>query len=552
MAFTGSTVWEVQSGGSDTANGGGFDTGVAGFPTDGTVDTNTGNTSAPVFSSASYNFVAGDVGAWLFVKSGTNSIPGWYKITSVASNKATLNAAIGAGVLFGSTSNILGLPNTAAGIATVGTPTNLTWGIDFSQSTTPIITYTDLVIGGTTTQFTSAGNPVNKRLIGNIIAITSGTGFTVQRVAVVSTSGTTATCDKSLGTGGSTGGNGKLGGCLASPGQAGALYVAKNFIYVKTASYSITSASTNVSGGCVSLAASSGGSEGRIEGYNTTRGDCLARSLTRPTLTASGISTFTLIALAGQKIKVNNFILDGASLTSSRGVANTTNASGTAYNVKAQNCTNGGIATLQAVYCEATGCATVAAIGSPDAFACWSHDNTISGFAPSGTFSSDNKFFFCVASNNTGASSDGFALVSSNAIVLLNNIAYTNGRHGFFLSNAAAPQSTIVNNIAYGNTGTGFNVDTPGALYLNNAYRSNGTNIVANAFNIGGITLTADPFVNAAGNNFALNSDAGGGGLLRSVGLPGDFPGGNSTGYMDIGPFQANPLVPLARVFAGL
>src|SRR5690349_2615049 len=120
MAFTATTNWYTINGGSDgtTGNGGGFDRGVSGFATDGTVDTNTGNTTAPVFSSASYNFVAGDVGAWLYVKSGTSTIPGLYKIASVASNKATLTATIGTASLEDGSLNV------AAGIATVGTPTS--------------------------------------------------------------------------------------------------------------------------------------------------------------------------------------------------------------------------------------------------------------------------------------------------------------------------------------------------------------------------------------------------------------------------------------------
>ena len=43
-----------------------------------------------------YSFVAGDVGSLLFIKSGTNWIPGWYPIASVLAGVATLNAAIGA------------------------------------------------------------------------------------------------------------------------------------------------------------------------------------------------------------------------------------------------------------------------------------------------------------------------------------------------------------------------------------------------------------------------------------------------------------------------
>ena len=90
MALGGTTIVEVQTGGSDSANGGCFDPGKvsAGGFTDGAATSATGN--SPVFSSASYNFVAGDVGAWLYIDSGTNWIPGWYQIASVASNVATI------------------------------------------------------------------------------------------------------------------------------------------------------------------------------------------------------------------------------------------------------------------------------------------------------------------------------------------------------------------------------------------------------------------------------------------------------------------------------
>ena len=86
MALAATAIAEVESAGSDT-NGGMFNPGNANFPTDLTTDANTANTASPVVSSASYNFVAGDVGAWVFVKSGSNWTPGWYKISSVASNR---------------------------------------------------------------------------------------------------------------------------------------------------------------------------------------------------------------------------------------------------------------------------------------------------------------------------------------------------------------------------------------------------------------------------------------------------------------------------------
>ena len=62
--------------------------------------------------------------------------------------------------------------------------------------------------------------------------------------------------------------------------------------------------------------------------------------------------------------------------------------------------------------------------------------------------------------------------------------------------------------------------------------------------NVGGVVLTADPFVNAAAGNFALNATAGGGAACRAAGVLGVFPGALSTGYLDIGAVQhADPAV---------
>src|SRR5204862_226565 len=51
-------------------------------------------------------------------------------------------------------------------------------GTDYSQQDAAQITYTDLVIGGTTTQLTSAANPFTSAHVGNTINVTGGTGFT--------------------------------------------------------------------------------------------------------------------------------------------------------------------------------------------------------------------------------------------------------------------------------------------------------------------------------------------------------------------------------------
>jgi hypothetical protein len=54
----------------------------------------------------------------------------------------------------------------------------------------------------------------------------------------------------------------------------------------------------------------------------------------------------------------------------------------------------------------------------------------------------------------------------------------------------------------------------------------------------GTVSLSADPCTNAAGGDFSLNNTASAGVACRAAGIPGAFPGGNTTGYLDIGAVQ--------------
>jgi hypothetical protein len=198
MALSAANHYEVRADATaNNVNGGGFNPTNANMFTDLTTDSNTANTASPVVSSASYNFAAGDVGALLYIKSGTNWTPGWYKIASVASNKATLNAAVGAATLFATR----GL-NTVVGCATVGTPTNGTFSIDYSSLTAAILNAkTDGAASGTTT-FT--GSSFTKAMVGNLLHITVGGGLSVGWYEIVSfTNATTVVLDRNPGTGSS-------------------------------------------------------------------------------------------------------------------------------------------------------------------------------------------------------------------------------------------------------------------------------------------------------------------------------------------------------------
>lgn len=541
MALAATTVWEVQTGGSDTVNGGAFDPGqTAGMFTDGAATSATGN--SPVFSSASYNFVAGDVGAWVYISSGTNWTAGWYKIASVGSNQATLNAAIGAGVL-----KTTFVPTTAAGCATTASPTNATWTIDYSQQAAAQYSYTDLVSAGAGLTVSSVAKPFAKEQVGNSIIITGGTNFNTGTYVIASVAAGVATVvgPTNITSGVGANGTGGQGGALASPGalqEATHGKVANNQTFIKAGTYNITTASTNVSGGCISDAlANTTVANHLYEGYNTVRGDLG----TAPILLAgNSISTFTIlnIATAGADQFIRNITFDGASLTSARGVA----CSRRMFFQKctAKNCTNDGfnISGLNVVMlsCVATGCATTGngfnISGAIYGYACESYSNSVGGF----NFSSNTPGILtnCLSYANSGASSDGFLIGA--ASYLSNCVAYNNGRDGFRQSTTNSCNYT--NCIAESNTGTGFNgTGTLRCATLKNcAGFSSGTNVDATGFpfQYGFVTGSGSFFTNPGAGDFSLNNTAGAGAAARAAGFPGVYPTGTTTGYLDIGGAQ--------------
>lgn len=533
MSFNAAAILIVRTGGSDN-NGGGFNPANANMATDGAATSATG--ASPVFSSASYNFVAGDVGARIFIKSGTNWIPGWYTIASVASNQATLTASAGNATLFDGT-NASGV-STANGCATTGSPTGATWTVDYSNQDAAEISYTDMVIGGTTTQYTSAGNPVGKNIIGNYINVTSGTGFTVQRVEVVSTSGTTATCDKSLGTGGSTGGNGALGGALASPGKAGGIAIGGNDVFIASGTYTITSSSSNVAAGRITATAGTGTNVVTVwEGFGT-----IPRDMgTPPVISAGAVTNITIISCNVNYCHVNNITVDGNSASTTSGITSGSSPATLVYKCKAQNCTTTGLANGRFLQCVATGCV----IGFNNielAVGCESYANTSHGFVVGPSFSA-GVCVDCLSYGNTGASTDGFVSASSNSnATFMNCSAYSNGRHGFFANGIGV---IAYNCIAEANSGYGFS--STAASFWMKLVNCGAYNNTSGAINTANVLIPATSFVtnttgsfftNAGSNDFSLNNTASQGALARGTGFPGVMPRGTSTGYADLGAIQ--------------
>lgn len=529
MAFAGTTIWEVQTGGDDTNFSGAFDPGqTAGMFTDGAATSAT--TAAPVFSSASYNFVAGDAGAWVYIASGTNWIPGWYNISSVSSNVATLNATAGSAALKPSPLT----PSTVTGCATTGSPTGATWSIDYSQQAASRFTYTDLSSTGTGLTASSAAFPFGKQYVGNSIVVTGGTNFTMGRYVLASVAAGVGTflgaANLHTAAGTDSDGAGRMGGCLASPGLPGGIVVGSNRIYIKAGTYSITSTTANISGGRY---APSSISNLWVEGYSSVRGDLG----TKPVLQASGISTTTLFTASSDNATVN-LEFDGANLTAIRGCSL---SNGTGQRLMARNCKNSGIAAsnsgLVISRCQATGCSTAGAglLGNNGGTVwvdCEAYANTVNGITPA----SGDYFINCISYSNTGGTTNGFG--SASRLLYLNCTSYGNGQDGFGVSTG----STAINCIAESNGRYGINNGVAAecislvnfSSYLNSTAPTNG------AFyqNINAIAGSGSFFVNAASGNFALNSTSGAGALLRGTGYPGVFPAGTTTGYLDIGAAQ--------------
>ncbi len=530
-------VFQVQSGGSDTNNGGGFSPNAT-FATD--LTATSGNTASPIVSSATYNFVAGDVNNYIFIQAGTNWVKGYYKIVSVASNAATLDAAIGHVILWSASGTTNGPVNTVVGIATVASPTSGTWGVDYSRSNSPFISFTDMVIGVTTTQFTSVANPAGPNWIGNIISVTSGTGFTVKRVQVTAftLSGFIATCDSSLGTTASTGGHGGLGGAIATPGLAMSFTGTINKVHayvLGSATYTLSS-SNNVAGGKVTL-----NNGGVIIGYSTNRYP-YNLDANRPVF-QSNSNTYSLVTSGGGTLSLHCIDFEnGNSNTSITGYDDSSNntqdvvwnckfnaiAIGVRFgntsvvdNCYISNCTNGSSCitgsdannmVINSIFVGNTAISYSATINYGNIY----YNN---GWTASGMIAG-RIVDRCLLHSNSGSSGLGITAVHGTTT---NTIFWNNTGSGSFAYNGTNDSIQSVNNCAFGSNTN--DVSISGAALDSRITRS--------------IILTADPCVSASTGNFALSTTAGGGPLLKLLGYPVNLSNGTTSQGLDVGPVQS-------------
>lgn len=548
MTLSATTVWEIETGGSDSANGGGFDPGTTGLTSD--LAATNANTASPVVTSASYTFVASDVGDWVFIQSGTNWIPGWYKIASVSGGAATLTASVNSAVLYQ-----YGIPkirNSSVGCASVASPTGGVWTIDYSQQSSGIA-LTGLSNGAASATVSSTSAKVS--WLGNVVQITGGTNFTTGFYNIISVvAGTSFTVDRNATTAAGSAGTAGVGGALASIGKAAAIYVGGNQMWVQNGTYTITSQITFSTAGADNL-------QTLLAGYGTVRHDGVQPLVTTATN------------------NVNIFFVSGANCLTIKTLHMTCTAVTKSYGVRTNNLSsfiiadcvidgflnaiNGISGIRQQVISNCTlinstshGLIVTNSISSTIVMNCWICNNAGSGVFMTAGSSILVSFNNCVIagngdrgiySPNNSTAQDNFQLFSC---TIANNTA-----DGIYMSNATQTANTTAlgdylvgrNNLFYGNGGYGIagQVATGNQnIYTYNLFNGNafGSNTSGNYLNImpgnADVTITVNPFNNAGGGDFSLNTAANGGASLRMAASPGTFGSGTTTGYLDFGAVQ--------------
>lgn len=442
----------------------------------------------------------------------------------------------------------MALPATAAiEVRTTGSDSNgggfsaALGGTDYSQSDTPIATGTVTSVTTTVTATTSIFTSV---MVGNYI--TDGTTW---KEITVFTSATVVTVDSAPSW---TAAAIKVGGALVTIGKAAALYIAGNAIWIKSGTYTITSGITFSTTGTISAPVI-------VSGYGTVHGDGGQATITTSTnsvakLTMSNVSNFSVrylkiadtaatrgnginLSSGGSGLVFYGCTVDGSSV-GVNWVNNITNVS--VENSSIINCKSHGISPFTGTH-RFTGCYICSNLGSGIQF------------GTGGGVSATAQVSYCVISGNSARGILSLLGPANNLAIgldLNNSTISNNGTDGVYFSGASTGTDVIFgqNNLIYGNGGAGV------ATQVNTNDRNNydaslfdfnfyGSNTSGNYSNIlpglnDNISLTVSPFTNSAAGDFSLNATAGGGAVCRAAGFPGAFPGGLTTGYLDIGAAQ--------------
>lgn len=438
-----------------------------------------------------------------------------------------------------------GVHDGQGGFFSAGTPGA---GTDYSLVAAVVLSRIDGVSVGTAV-LTSGTGGFTAAMVGNGICLSAfGSGGVIfgDYCIVGFTNVNTITLDRNV-TAGTY--DFAVGGSKSSPGQAAKSAVDGNKIYVKNSVTCTITTSTPGSEGPVVLPASA---QILLEGYTTTHGDLGSQAV----ISAGSIGGIAIVTLNGTFNDTQfcvNIKADGNSQTSTVGFLGSNPYVDSVILCQAVNCTTAGFsATLKAEQCFASACATgFSALSS--CHACSAKSCTTAGFVSKISAPAPCPITFCIATlcqigfvtgygaicencDAYGSTGDGFATDGTYDLVKLENcISVSSGGYGYDYSINGGKDLLMINCAGYNNTSGNINASS-----------------VLRSF--GFVTLTANPFTNAAGNDFSLNTTAGGGAACRASGVPGVFNGLSTTGYLDIGSVQhqdtggAGLALPVARI----
>lgn len=415
-------------------------------------------------------------------------------------------------------------------------------GADWAYTTPTIVTFNGGGVtastSGITNIITVTGYTVTGAERGNLLNLTGGSNFTAgtYQVTNYNAGANTLTLDRNCCAAAASGMTGFLGGPKASLGGVGqAMGNASCHIHLRyESSPYLVSGTANTPGG--PLGVGGGGSFPSIHGYYQTRGDIVlnTNAAFRPTIKANAAS-LTLITSSSNDASAlwENLTLDGNNLAAVNGM-NLGAGTLIVRNIRATGFTGaaflGGNTGMQVDFCEATACSgvpfQVQAVTRSVA-----HHNTSAGFTNSG-----GGFGFaawCLSYANSGASSHGFNLATRYGLYA-HLVAYGNGGKGI---TGSGRTSQWFNGLAYGNTGNDIDIaseDAAGKPTQAMAMAAPAARrIITNMYTSGLVDVTANPFVDPANGNFALN--AYGLTALKGMGVPGLMPMGLTAGFLDIG-----------------
>lgn len=396
-------------------------------------------------------------------------------------------------------------------------------GVDYSQQNAAQYNLTGVTTAAADAILLHASAAAD--MVGNIANITGGTNFTVGRYEIISVvAGVSITLDRNCTTAAGSAGVVNIGGALNFGTADDAVFEIMepgNIVHIKAATYTMTAVSV-VKDGTAALPIV-------LRGYNTTRGDAPAFA-DQPVLAfGANASTFG-----------DYFQLYDISVTTTSANGLQLGVGGLKHNCKSTN--SSGTASRIALFADREGvvmrCEGVSTNGMAihlnddrcRALGNYAHDSATginTNTSPSGTTIAYNIVDSCTTAISIITFSTASTIISNTLFGAATpagtgiNIASTASTHLVVMNNTISGFATGINSAA----SVGVNFFDYNNFFNNTTDRVNVT--------AGPNDTALDPgFADAANGNFAIGAN------LRAKGFPGVFPGGLSTGYLDIGAVQ--------------